>query len=109
VAPEPLEEALAKQLPEAEQVLLLGNQQSFLAALVTASSANGLNVARVQAALDSVNGGLPHYKQVRAFHLVPEAFSIENGLLTANGKLKRDAIAARYAAEIEEIFQKKSA
>jgi long-chain acyl-CoA synthetase len=109
VAPEPLEEALAKQLPEAEQVLLLGNQQSFLAALVTASSANGLNVARVQAALDSVNGGLPHYKQIRAFHLVPEAFSIENGLLTANGKLKRDAIAARYAAEIEEIFQKKSA
>ncbi|MGH9713907.1 MAG: AMP-dependent synthetase/ligase [Candidatus Acidiferrales bacterium] len=109
VAPEPLEEALAKQLPEAEQVVLIGNQRSFLAALVSASSANGLNAARVQSAIDSVNGGLPHYKQIRAFHLVPEAFSIENGLLTANGKLKRDAIASRYAAEIEEIFQKKSA
>lgn len=109
VAPEPLEEALAKHLPEAEHVVLLGNQRSFLAALITAGSANGLNAARIQAAIDAVNGGLPHYKQIRAFHLVPEAFSIENGLLTANGKLKRDAIAARFAAEVEELFRKKSA
>jgi long-chain acyl-CoA synthetase len=56
-----------------------------------------------------MNGSLPHYKQIRAFHLVPEAFSIENGLLTTNGKLKRDAIAARFATEIEELFQKKNA
>jgi long-chain acyl-CoA synthetase len=109
VAPEPLEEALVKHLPGAEHVVLLGNQRSFLAALVTAGSANGLNAARIQSAIDTVNCALPHYKQVRAFHLVPEAFSIENGLLTANGKLKRDAIATRFAAEIEELFQKKSA
>jgi len=109
VAPEPLEEALAKNLPEAEQVVLVGNQRSFLAAVVTAGSANGLTPARIQSAIDGVNAGLPHYKQIRAFHLVPEAFSIENGLLTANGKLKRDAIAAHFAAEIEQLFQKKSA
>ena len=109
VAPEPLEEALIKRLPEAEQVVLLGNQRSYLAALVTAGSTNGLSPARIQAAIDALNGALPHYKQIRAFHLVPEAFSIENGLLTANGKLKRDAIAARFAVEIEELFQKKSA
>jgi long-chain acyl-CoA synthetase len=109
VVPEALEEALAKNLPEAEQVVLLGNQRSFLAALVTTSAQNGLNSARIQSAIDAVNGAQPHYKQIRAFHLVPEAFSIENGLLTANGKLKRDAIAARFSAEIEELFQKKSA
>ncbi len=109
VAPEPLEEALIKRLPEAEQVVLLGNQRSYLAALVTAGSTNGLSPAGIQAAIDALNGALPHYKQIRAFHLVPEAFSIENGLLTANGKLKRDAIAARFAVEIEELFQKKSA
>jgi long-subunit acyl-CoA synthetase (AMP-forming) len=40
---------------------------------------------------------------------VSEPFSIENGLLTANGKLKRDAIAARFAPEIEQLFQKKGA
>jgi long-chain acyl-CoA synthetase len=90
-------------------VVLLGNQRSYLAALITTASSNGLNATRIQTAIDCINGSLPHYKQIRAFHLVPEAFSIENGLLTANGKLKRDAIAARFAAEIEELFQKKSA
>ena len=34
---------------------------------------------------------------------------MENGLLTTKGKLKRDAITARFAAEIEEMYQKKSA
>jgi long-chain acyl-CoA synthetase len=109
VAPEPMEAALARQLPEAGHVVLLGNQRSFLAALISAGSTDGLSATCIQAAMDTVNGGLPHYKQIRAFRLVPEAFSIENGLLTANGKLKRDVIAARFADEIEELFQKKSA
>ena len=56
-----------------------------------------------------MNAGLPHYKQIRAFHVVSEPFTIENGLLTANGKLKRDAISARFAAEIERLYQKQSA
>jgi hypothetical protein len=30
-------------------------------------------------------------------------------MLTANGKLKRDAIVARFAAEIKRLFEKKSA
>jgi len=38
-----------------------------------------------------------------------ETFSIENGLLTANGKLKRDAIAARFRDEIEEMYRVKQA
>jgi long-chain acyl-CoA synthetase len=109
IAPEPLEEALARQLPEAAQVVLFGNQRSFLAALVTAQPSNGLKAERVQAALDTANAGLPHYKTIRAFHIVPEPLSIENGLLTVNGKLKRDAIAARYVQEIEQLFEKKGA
>lgn len=109
VAPEPLEDALAARLAEAQQVVLLGNQRSFLAALVAAPSANGLFEGRIQSALDALNAGLPHYKQIRAFHVVPEALSVENGLLTVNGKLKRDAIAARYAAEIEQLYRKKPA
>ncbi len=109
VAPEPLEDALAARLAEAQQVVLLGNQRSFLAALVAAPSANGLLEGRIQSTLDALNAGLPHYKQIRAFHVVPEAFSVENGLLTVNGKLKRDAIAARYAAEIEQLYRKKPA
>jgi long-chain acyl-CoA synthetase len=112
VAPEPLEHQLAAHLPEAQQVVLFGNHRSFLAALVTAASnglSSGLDERRVRAALDSVNAGLPHYKQIRAFHIVSEPFSTENGLLTTMGKIKRDAISTRFAREIEQLYQKKPA
>lgn len=68
-----------------------------------------MNGQQAQAALDAVNPQLPHYKQVRAFHLRQEPFSIENGMLTANGKLKRDLISARMKGEIEEMYQVKQA
>jgi long-chain acyl-CoA synthetase len=63
----------------------------------------------VQAALDAVNPDLPHYKQIRAFCLRSEPFSIENGLLTANGKLKRDLISTRMKNEIEDMYRAKVA
>jgi long-chain acyl-CoA synthetase len=107
VAPEPLEETLARLLPEAQQVVLIGNQRSFLAVLVTATGSNGLTDARIQSAVENANSGQPHYKQIRAFHIVPEPFTIEGGLLTTMGKLKRDAITARFANEIETLYQKK--
>ena len=108
VPPEPLESALAKNLPEAEHVVLVGDQRSFLAALVAVTSGNGSNEANIQAVIDRLNADQPHYKQVRAFQIVSEPFGIESGLVTSNGKLKRDAIANRYAAEIEAMYAKKS-
>jgi long-chain acyl-CoA synthetase len=107
VAPEPLEEALQRSVAGAQQVVLVGNQRGYLGALIVLQSANGSGPVHVQPALDELNAGLPHYKQIRTFSVVPEAFTIENGLLTANGKLKRDAIAARFAAEIDQLYQKK--
>jgi long-chain acyl-CoA synthetase len=100
VAPEPIEEALAERLPGAQHVVLVGHGRSFPAALVTGT----VTRAQVEAALAEVNAPLPHYRQVRAFHLCDEPFTIENGLLTANGKLRRDRIAARCAAEIEKMY-----
>ena len=105
IAPEPIEEKILEQLPEAQQVVLVGNGRGYLSALVTGQ----VGAEKVQKALDRVNPGLPHYKQVRAFQIVPEAFSIENGLLTANGKLKRDLIAKRFASEIEEMYRVRQA
>jgi long-subunit acyl-CoA synthetase (AMP-forming) len=46
---------------------------------------------------------------VRAFFLRVEPFSIENGMLTANGKLKRDLISARMKNEIEQMYQVRQA
>jgi long-subunit acyl-CoA synthetase (AMP-forming) len=46
---------------------------------------------------------------VRAFCVRAEPFSIENGMVTVNGKLKRDVIAARLNNEIEEMYRVKQA
>jgi long-chain acyl-CoA synthetase len=105
ISPEPIENAIAKLLPEAQQVVVVGNGRGYLSAIVTGS----VNAEKVQAALDAVNPELPHYKQVRAFRVIPEAFSIENGSLTVNGKLKRDLISTRLKNEIEEMYRVRQA
>ena len=101
IAPEPIEDKILHELPGAIQVVVVGNARGYLAALVTGKVSD----EKTQAALDLVNPDLPHYKQVRAFHLVEEAFSVENGLLTANGKLKRDLIAERFRNEIDAMYE----
>ncbi|MFZ3210793.1 MAG: AMP-binding protein [Terriglobales bacterium] len=100
IAPEPLEDELLRCLPGAQQVVLVGNGCSFLAAIITGNCAR-TDVERV---LKQFNLDLPHYKRIRAFHLSPEALTVENGLLTANGKLKRDAIATRFRSAIDEMY-----
>jgi long-chain acyl-CoA synthetase len=105
ISPEPIEDAILQQLPDAQQVVLVGNGRSYLSAIITGP----VTAEKAQASLDAVNPGLPHYKQVRNFCLYPEAFSIEDGLLTANGKLKRDAITERLREQIEDLYQVKQA
>ncbi len=100
ISPEPIESAIAKNLPEAQQVVVVGNGRGYLSAIITGN----VSPEKVQSALDVVNLELPHYKQVRAFVVREEAFSIDSGMLTVNGKLKRDVIAARLKDEIEEMY-----
>jgi long-chain acyl-CoA synthetase len=105
IAPEAIEEEIARYLAGTPQVVVVGNGRGYLSAIVTGS----VTAHEVQAALDAINPELPHYKQVRAFCLRPEPFSIENGMLTANGKLKRDLISARMQSEIEGMYRVKQA
>lgn len=100
ISPEPIETAIAKNLAEAQQVVIVGNGRGYLTAIVTGN----VSAEKVQSALDVVNPELPHYKQVRGFVVRGEAFSIESGMLTVNGKLKRDAISVRMKDEIEEMY-----
>ncbi len=101
VPPEPLEETLRKSVPGAQQVVVVGSARSFLAAIVTGAE---VQAADVQNALDALNPQMPHYKRIHAFHVEREPFTIENGLLTANGKLKREAISARLAPQIAALY-----
>jgi long-chain acyl-CoA synthetase len=105
IAPEIIEEEITRHLPVAQQVVIVGNGRGYLSAIITGN----VTGEQVQAALDAVNPQLPHYKQVRAFVVRSELFSIENGMLTANGKLKRDLISARLKDEIEDMYRVKQA
>ena len=105
IAPEPIEEKIVQQLPGAQQVVIVGNGRGYLCALVTGA----VDANFVQSALDAVNSELPHYRQVRNFTILQEAFTPENTLLTANGKLKRDAINKRLQQEIDRMYSKQAA
>ena len=105
IAPEPIEEKIGRLLPAAQQVVVVGNGRGYLCALISGA----VEPAAVQATLDAVNPELPHYRQIRNFTVIPEAFTPESGLLTAMGKIRRDAVNARYASEINAMYESKGA
>src|SRR5437899_244765 len=105
IAPEPIEEKIEWLLPTAQQVVVIGNGRGYLCALVTGA----VEPAAVQSALDAVNPELPHYRQIRNFTMIREAFTPESGLPTPMGKIRRDAINARYASEINAMYDSKGA
>jgi long-chain acyl-CoA synthetase len=105
IAPEPLEEKLVRAIPGAQQVVVVGHGRSYLAALVTGD----VRRENAEEELARLNGTLPHYRQIRALHLDPKPLTVESGLLTANGKLRREAVAARFRDEIEAMYQRTGA
>jgi long-chain acyl-CoA synthetase len=105
IAPEPIEDKLLQEVPGAQQVVLVGNGKGYLSSIVTGEVSHDT----VQEAIDRINRELPHYKQVRAFHIRKEPFTVENGLLTANGKLRRDVISAQLKAEIDGLYAARQA
>lgn len=105
VAPEPIEERIAQSLPGAQQVVVVGNGRGNLSALITGE----VTAPAAKKAIDLVNADLPHYRQVRNFTILSNLFIAGDGLVTANGKLRRDAIDRLFSAEIAAMYGGKSA
>lgn len=97
IAPEPIEQKFLDACPTAQQCMLVGHARPALILLVPGDVAD----AAIQAAIDHVNADVPHYRKIKKYIRVPEAFTIENGLLTANQKLRRKAVERRFAGEID--------
>lgn len=57
--------------------------------------------AELQAAVAEVNGHLPDYARVHSWLRARGPFRIDDGLLTSNGRLRREALLARYGEAIE--------
>jgi long-chain acyl-CoA synthetase len=101
VAPAPIEDRLQRAAPNIEQAVVVGHGRPFLTALVTGN----ITPAQLDSVLAQVNQELPHYQRLRKAQLITEPFTPDNGMLTANQKLRRKAIEQRYRDTIEEMYR----
>lgn len=60
--------------------------------------------ALVQEAVDTANAQLSRPARIRAFALLDEDFDVTGGLLTPSLKVRRPAVLARYAREIDALY-----
>lgn len=95
VSPEWVEAALRGQ-PMVAQAVVFGEGQPALSAVVWPLAAT-LPDAEIEAAVQAANASLPDYARVARWVRGRAAFSVQNGLATANGRPQRDAILAMHA------------
>lgn len=100
VPPEPLEQMLIERVPGISQAVVMGHARPYLVALMTGT----VSRESAERALEQINETLPHYRRIRRYFLRNEPLTIESGLLTANQKLKRQAIEAHFAREIDSLY-----
>ena len=126
VAPAVLEDRLRAH-PLVSQCMVVGDNQPFIAALVTidqdalkgwvtnhkkegASMADLANdpdlIAVVQTAVDDANKAVSKAESIRKFTILTTDFTIAGGHLTQKLSVKRHVVAKEFAKEIELLFTK---
>jgi long-chain acyl-CoA synthetase len=126
VAPAVLEDRLRAH-PLVSQCMVVGDNQPFIAALVTldpdalkawvannkkdgASIGDLVNdpdlIAVVQTAVDEANKAVSKAESIRKFTLLSTDFTIAGGHLTAKLSVKRHVVAKEFAKEIDALFAK---
>lgn len=123
VAPTPIETALGSS-SLIEHVVVVGNACRFCSALLvpdveavrrrlngqvaTSSTidmcAHASVVALIQHEVDIVNARLPHWEQIKKFHVLDGTFSVEGGELTPTLKVKRRVVCQKYSQEIATMY-----
>lgn len=126
IAPQPIE-ALILQSPFVDQILLVGDAREYCTALivpdvdvvvswaskngVTASDRNALIMSpevhrAIEADINKVQRELAKYERVRRFAVIPEPFTVENGMLTPTLKVRRKLVLANYVEIIDHLYEK---
>jgi long-chain acyl-CoA synthetase len=119
VAPQPIEAAL-KSSPYLQEIVLIGDKQPTITALVVPAFDRLRAYARehdlptepealaqrpevrrlLKAEIDRHSGHLADFERIKRFSILDHEFSIEGGELTPTLKLKRRVIAEKYANAI---------
>ncbi len=119
IAPAKLEGAL-KTLPIVQEAVTVADTRNYVTALIaidpeelaewaqqTGNDADAQSEAvksAVQEHVDVCNEKLAKYETVKYFRIV-EPMTVENGLLTASLKVKRNVVYERYGEVIDEMYQ----
>lgn len=102
IAPEWLEsELLAGDL--LRHALVSGDGRPHCVALLWPNSPDIADAVLAQH-VARINAGLPAYARIRAWHRPAEPLAPASGLITGNGRLRRAAVAARFADPIASLY-----
>lgn len=112
VPPQKIENLLTKH-PLINQALYCGDEKPYCVALVTLNQAivHQIGVENVDKKLDEikkeVNSELSSFEAVKKIKVLPEEFTVDNGLLTPTLKMKRKVILKRFEKEFESLYSHK--
>lgn len=93
-------ESVLQSFPEIAQVMVYGEAQAQLSALIVPSRPD-VSGSTLQTVVDQANQLLPDYARIGRWHAVDKPFSVSEGLLTANGRPRREKIAEFYRSLIQ--------
>jgi long-chain acyl-CoA synthetase len=108
-------ESLFKTEPIISQVLLIGDKQPYVTALLTLNTAqleslNGTERARaVEDVIARVNNQLADFERIRRFKVLDREFSIEQGELTPTMKIRRSRVLENHKSLVTELYLGKDA
>lgn len=104
VSPEWVESELLAH-PALAQAVVWGEAQADNVAVVVPRRTD-LDDAVLARALTEVNAGLPDYARIARFVRAEQPFSSTNGLLTSNGRPRREAILTHYQAAVDDCYRR---
>jgi long-chain acyl-CoA synthetase len=99
ITPEWIESEIGQE-PGIGQIVVFGEARPDVVALIVPARA-GFAPAAIAKAVARGNARLPAYARVARYALLGEPFSVGNGLLTGNGRPRRERIAAHHARELQ--------
>jgi long-chain acyl-CoA synthetase len=106
VSPEWPESALLAQ-PEIRQAAVFGDGRPWLSAVLVPDADVGPgDHAAIAAAVGRANATLPDYARIEGWVIAAAPFTAGDGQLTANGRLRREAILMRHEQGLHALYQR---
>ena len=126
VAPAKVEGVIAATIPYVSQVVAVGDGRKYISALLTLDRDNLAKWAArhkladldhaeltqspelrktIERFMSAANGKLERWETVKRFAILPSEFSVDDGGVTPNMKIRRKVVTERYAEIVESLYE----